>query len=483
MFALLVVFEAARLVLRAMLLVLSGHFLRAVLRAGQERDEPRPPDPETWPTVTVQLPLRNEFYVAERVIRCAAALDYPDGRLAIQVLDDSDDDTRRRVREVVDELREGGVDITLLHRERPTGFKAGALNAGLAEIDSELVAMFDADCVPGEDFLRQTVPYFAGEDVACVQVRWAFLNREHSLLTRIQAIVLDGLMALDQFVRARRGLPLQFNGTNGVWRAATIREVGGWRGEILAEDADLSFRAHLEGWRLVHLRHYAVPTELPRDMASFRTQQMRWALGSAQLLRSIGARVLRSDLGWRSKLMIFMHLGRHGIDPLILMASITSPFTTLYGLTFLIDYTLPINAGLFSLVGVGCVLFYVSALRYVGARSSQIVLVPLVIPLAIGLSLAYTVAFARGLWPAESPFVRTPKAGAGESSGPRYRSPRPFAALLEVGLGVAHAYFTVQAAIAGLYAEAAFFAMMSASFLWVGLSTFASRGVRPESPA
>ncbi len=478
MFALLLMFEAARLVLRAMLLVLSGHFFRAVWRGLREHDPEPPASPDPWPTVTVQLPLKDEFYVAERVIRCAAALDYPADRLRIQVLDDSSDATTERVRAVVDELAASGRDVTLLHRERPEGFKAGALNAGLAEVDTDLVAIFDADCVPAPDFLRRTVPFFAAPDVACVQVRWSFLNRNHSLLTRLQAMVLDGLFAIDQFARASRRLPLQFNGTNGLWRTRAIRESGGWRGDILAEDADLSFRAHLGGWRLVHLREYAVPTELPEEMASFRTQQMRWSLGSAQLLRAIGWRIARSDLPVRSKAMMFLHLGRHAIDPLILMAALTSPFTTLYGLQYLIDYTLPINAGLLGLVGLGCVLFYGSALRYVRAPASHVLLIPLVIPLAIGLSLAYTASFAEGLVSRSAVFVRTPKAGSEAAAGPRYRIHRPIlTTLLEVALGGAHAFFTYRAAAAGLHAEAAFFAMLGASFLWVGLGTLASRGV------
>ncbi|HJL18077.1 MAG TPA: glycosyltransferase [Sandaracinaceae bacterium LLY-WYZ-13_1] len=478
MFVFLLAFEGARSLLRAMLLVLSVHFLRAAWTSLREPDPERPEDPERWPSVTVQLPLKNEFYVAERVIRHAAALDYPPDRLHVQVLDDSSDETVARVRAVVAALRADGTRIDLLHRDRPEGYKAGALNAGLARTDAELVAIFDADCVPPRDFLRRTVPYFRDRAVGCVQVRWSFVNRTRSLLTRLQAMVLDGLFAIDQFARAARRLPMQFNGTNGLWRTRTIREVGGWRGEILAEDADLSFRAHLDGWRLVHLRQYAVPTELPEDMAAFRTQQHRWSRGSAQLLRTMGWRILRSALPPRAKLMMLMHLGRHTIDPLIVMATLTSPFTTLYGLPFLVDYTVPLNAALFGAVGLGCVLFYGAALRYAGAPRSHLLLVPLVIPLAIGLCLEYSVAFAGGLVRRGGPFVRTPKAGSEPArSGPRYRTRKPLLALLETALGAAHAYFAVEAFRGGLHAEAAFFAMLSGSFLWVGLGTLSSRGV------
>lgn len=486
MIVFLVCFEAARLVLRAMLVVLSAHFLRAAYKGLREDDPERPPDPSPWPRVTIQLPLKNEYYVAERVIRRAAAMDYPRERLSIQVLDDSDDQTTPLVAGVVEALAREGVDITLLHRDAPIGYKAGALNAGLARTDAELVAMFDADCVPPTDFLRRCVPFFREPRVACVQVRWSFLNRGRSLLTRLQAMVLDGLFAIDQFARAASGLPMQFNGTNGLWRRETIEEVGGWRGEILAEDADLSFRAHLAGWRLVHLRRYAVPTELPEDMAAFRAQQHRWSLGSAQLLRALGWRVARSDLPLRAKAMMFMHMGRHAIDPLILLCSVTAPFTTLYGLPFLIDYTVPVNSVLFGLLGLGCLSFYGSALRYVGAPRAHLALIPLVIPLAIGLSLAYSMAFARGLARRGGTFVRTPKAGSARDrpagDGPRYRTKKPLVAVLEVLFGAAHVYFTGAAIRRGLYAEAAFFAMLAFSFAWVGAGTLVSRGVGADRP-
>ena len=478
MIVFLVLFEAARLVLRALLLILSVHFLRAAWTGMREDDPKRPPSPAPWPTVCVQLPLKNEFYVVERVIRRAAAMRYPADKLSIQVLDDSDDETTARAQELVDELASQGVSIELLHRDRPEGYKAGALNAGLERSDAALLAMFDADCVPPEDFLERTVPFFADERVGCVQVRWSFLNRGRSLLTRLQAMVLDGLFAIDQFARAARGLPMQFNGTNGLWRRATIDQSGGWRGEILAEDADLSFRAHLLGWRLVHLRQYSVPTELPEDMAAFRTQQQRWSLGSGQLLRAMGWKVASSDLPFRSKLMMFMHMGRHAIDPLILLASITAPFTTLYALPYLVDYTVPINASLFGLVGLGCLAFYGGALRYVGAPTRDLVLIPLVIPLAVGLSLSYSLAFLSGLVRSGGTFVRTPKAGSdGVQRGPRYQTRRPWAAGVEVLWGLTQVYFAVLAFQAELYAEGLFFAMLALSFVWVGAGTLASRGV------
>lgn len=477
--ALLVLFEAARFALRGMLVVLTVHLVRAAVRA-MRRGDPEPPKaPAEWPRVTVQLPLRNEYYVAERILRAAARLDYPRDRLELQVLDDSDDETRARVDELASEIEDEGVTVRVVRRPAPEGYKAGALQAGLVTATGELIAIFDADCVPAPDFLRRIVPYFQDPRAGCVQVRWSFLNRTQSLLTRVQAIVLDGLFAVDQFARATSGLPLQFNGTNGVWRAEAIRDAGGWRGEILAEDADLSFRAHLVGWRLVHVRDYAVPTELPSEMGAFRTQQQRWSRGSAQLLRDLGWRIARSDLPLRDKVMMWLHMGRHAIDPLIVLACLTSPLTTLFGLPYLVDYSVPLNAALLGSVGLGCVLFYAVALRYVGATPRDVLAIPLVIPLAIGLSLAYTLAFAQGLLQRGGSFVRTPKAGAGggRERGPRYATARSWLALFELALAAAHAASTVECVRRGLIAEGLFFAMVALGLGWVAAGTLASRGV------
>ncbi len=435
---LLVVFEALRLALRLMLVVLVLHFLRSTWMARRAK-QPSPPDPDDWPKVTVQLPICNEYYVVERALRAACALDYPREKLQVQVLDDSTDETRERARALVEELSHAGHTIVHVPRDQPDGYKAGALSHGLRTASGEHVAMFDADCVPPPDFLRRVIPYFQDADVGCVQVRWSFLNRRRSLLTRIQAIVLDGLLAIDQYARSTSRLPLQFNGTNGVWRRSAIEAAGGWRADTLAEDADLAFRAYLAGIRVVHVRDYAVPTEVPEDMAAFRAQQQRWARGSAQMLRLLGGRILRAPIPAYAKLMMFMHLGRHAIDPLIVLACVTSPFTTLYGMPFLIDYGTVLNAGLVILLAFACLVFYGTALWRVH-EASEILLVPLVLVLAIGLAPAYTVSFIRGLASSGGAFVRTPKAGAGQvaQGGPRYRAARDPLAVAEIGFAAAH---------------------------------------------
>ncbi|MBX3130109.1 MAG: glycosyltransferase [Polyangiaceae bacterium] len=472
----LVVFEVLRAALRVLLVVLCLHFLRAAWTSFRARDPAAPAPLASLPRVTVQIPVRNEYYVVERVVRAASALRYPRELLQIQVLDDSSDETTARASSLCDELRELGVDIECLHRDDNVGYKAGALNAALPTATGQFIAMFDADCVPPADFLERTLPWFGDATVACVQVRWSFLNREHSVLTRVQALVLDGLFAVDQFSRAVAGLPLQFNGTNGVWRRSAVDEIGGWNPQILAEDADLSFRAYLLGHRVQHVRDYAVPTEIPTDMAAFRAQQRRWALGSAQMLRALSLPILRSKLPARAKLMMFMHLGRHGIDPLILLACLSSPFTTLFDMPFLVDYSVASNLMLIGFVGLATTVFYARALDQVRAPMRHVVLVPLIVLVAIGLSLVYTVAFVRGLLQRGGPFVRTPKAGDERpGAGPRYRAPMDGLAVAELLIAAAHAAFAWLAAQAGYVAYAAFFAVVCASFSWVGLSSLWAR--------
>ncbi len=474
-------FEGLRLLLRLLVLVLSAHFLRAAFTGISKREPAAPPVPDQWPCVTVQLPMRNEFYVVERAISAACELDYPIELLEVQVLDDSEDATRGRAAEVVERFARRGIDVKLLHRAVPTGYKAGALNAGLASARGELIAIFDADCVPPRDFLRRMVPWFSERDLGCVQARWSFLNRNRSVLTRVQALVLDGLFAVDQFSRTGSRLPLQFNGTNGVWRRAAIDESGGWDASTLAEDAELSFRAQLIGWRVQIVRSYAVPTEIPVDMPAFRAQQRRWAMGSAQILRSLGMRILRAPVPWRAKLLMFMHLGRHSIDPLILFACVTAPLTNLYGMRYLVDYGVRVNVALVVLVNVACLLFYGVAVRQVGESGLSILFVPLVVPLAMGMSLLYTVAFAQGLFQRGGRFVRTPKVGdRGEPDGPTYASPVDPLAFVELGFAAAHAYFTYRVLARGDWPYAAFFLAVTGSFAWVGLGSLLGSRRRPS---
>src|SRR6476646_5986370 len=247
----------------------------------------KPADPAEWPMVTVQLPLYNEMYVAERLIDAVCAIDYPRDRFEIQVLDDSTDETRNIAELAVRRYAAEGIDIKYIHREDRTGYKAGALEAGLKVSRGEFVGIFDADFIPTADFLNQLIPHFRDPKVGMVQARWGHINQDYSLLTKIQAILLDGHFILEHGGRNRGGRFFNFNGTAGVWRRTAIDEAGGWQHDTLTEDLDLSYRAQLAGWQFVFVPSLIAPAEVPVEMNAFKSQQHRWAKGSIQTCRKL----------------------------------------------------------------------------------------------------------------------------------------------------------------------------------------------------
>jgi cellulose synthase/poly-beta-1,6-N-acetylglucosamine synthase-like glycosyltransferase len=274
----------------------------------KDRVPVEPPPPAEWPVVTVQLPIYNEMYVADRLIDAVCRLDYPRDRLQIQVLDDSTDETRAISELAVRRHQAQGIDIQYLHRTDRTGFKAGALEAGLASARGPFVAIFDADFVPSPDFLRRTLPHFADSNVGMVQARWGHLNEDYSLLTRIQSILLDGHFVLEHGGRNRASRFFNFNGTAGVWRRETIDAAGGWQHDTLTEDLDLSYRAQLKGWKFLFLPNVIAPAEVPVEMNSFKSQQHRWAKGSIQTCRKLLPRILRANVPFGVKVEAFFHL-------------------------------------------------------------------------------------------------------------------------------------------------------------------------------
>jgi len=238
------------------------------------------------PAVTVQLPVYNELYVVNRAIDAICALDYPKDKLEIQVLDDSTDETTSVIGRKVSEKSSQGFNISHVRRGNRQGFKAGALKFGLAQSSGDFVAIFDADFMPRPDFLKRTLPYFADAKVGLVQTRWEHINSEYSLLTRAQAIALDGHFVIEQQVRNKAGFFINFNGTAGIWRRACIEDSGNWEADTLAEDLDLSYRAQLKGWQFVFMKEYTSPAELPADVNGLRSQQFRWTKGAIEASKS-----------------------------------------------------------------------------------------------------------------------------------------------------------------------------------------------------
>src|SRR5436189_824273 len=260
------------------------------------------------PVVTIQLPLYNEMYVADRLISSVCAIDYPRECLEIQVLDDSTDETRSIAESTVRRFASQGVDIKYFYRPDRAGYKAGALEAGLKVARGEFVAIFDADFIPSADFLIRLMPHFGDARVAMVQARWGHINQDYSLLTKIQSILLDGHFILEHGGRNRGGRFFNFNGTAGVWRRTAIDTAGGWQHDTLTEDLDLSYRAQLAGWQFLFLPDLVTPAELPVEMNAFKSQQHRWAKGSIQTGMKLLPRILRSPLPARGKIEAFFHL-------------------------------------------------------------------------------------------------------------------------------------------------------------------------------
>ena len=386
------------------------------------RRQPKPPRPPTvWPPVVVQLPIFNERYVVERLIDAAAALDYPPERLVIQVLDDSTDDTAAIAKARVAHHRARGRKITYHHRADRRGFKAGALATGLraAPVPVEFVAIFDADFVPPPDFLRRTLPAFQADPrLGMVQARWDHLNAEQSVLTRAQALALDGYFTVDQVARSRAGLLMNFNGSAGVWRRACIEAAGGWQGDTLAEDLDLSYRAQLKGWRLGYLPDVAAPAELPDSILALKRQQFRWAAGSYQVLRKLGSQLLTARMSPFHKAQGFLHLAGYAVQPLMLIALLLSlPVVLMRGQS-------PLNLSWLGWAGLGPVL--VGAWGQITLRRDwpkRVLYYPILVMIGIGSSLSGTHAMWEAFTGRHHEFARTPKFSSASQRESAYALP------------------------------------------------------------
>lgn len=364
------------------------------------------------PSVTVQLPLYNEATVVARLLEAAARIDYPRDRLEIQVLDDSSDETRLIAEQHVERMRELGLDAVYVRRPSRHGYKAGALDYGLRRAKGELIAIFDADFVPQPNFLRDVVGHFQDPAIGMVQTRWGHMNREQSMLTRIQALMLDGHHMVENRARYASGCMFNFSGTGGVWRREAIEAAGGWQHDTLTEDLDLSYRAQLVGWRFVYREDVVTPAELPEDMSAFRAQQYRWAKGTVQTARKLLQRVLRAPLTPMQRVEALFHLTPHFAYPLMVLLSVLllpalllMPATDL---TTMLLVDLPLCIGATGSLAT----FYVMAERAQGRSGWNAVRkLPLLIALGAGLAPHLTKAVFEGLRSMAGEFVRTPKRG------------------------------------------------------------------------
>jgi glycosyltransferase involved in cell wall biosynthesis len=413
------------------------------------------------PVVTIQLPLFNEATVAERLLDHVSSIRYPRTHLEIQVLDDSTDETRFIARNYVEKLQTTGLDVVYIHRTDRTGYKAGALDAGLQVAKGELIAIFDADFLPQPDFLESLVPHFVHDSrVGMVQARWGHLNRAHSLLTRVQALMLDGHHLVENRARAAAGWLFNFSGTGGMWRKEAILGAGGWEHDTLTEDLDLSYRAQLAGWKFVYRENVVTPAELPEDVSALRAQQFRWAKGTVQTSRKLLGRVLRSrNLSLGQRVEAFFHMTPHFAYPLMVLLSVLLlPALILMPATrpeIMLAVDLPLCIGTTGSLAA----FYAMAETAQGRRGAQALRqLPSLLALGAGLAPHLSRAVFEGLRSMSGEFIRTPKAGTSKAARYHARADLPLAEMILCMISTT----SVGAALATAHWFAAPFALMFA---------------------
>jgi len=394
-------------------------------------------DPSEYPTVVTQLPMYNEKTVAVRIIEAVAAMDYPWEKHEIQVLDDSTDETREYVDNTVGRLVKEGVRISVIRRQDRTGYKAGALQNGLKKTHAEFVAIFDADFVPPPDFLKKALPFFINRPrLGLVQGRWTHLNRKASLITRGQAMGIDGHFMIEQAARSWNALFMNFNGTAGVFRRSAIENCGGWHHDTLTEDMDLSYRMQLAGWETEYVPDLVVPAELPEDINAFKNQQFRWAKGSIQTAIKIIPLLMKKPMPAFKRMQAVLHLTHYAVHPLMLvMAILTMP------VLYYVKITLPpwafagvIFAMLLATSGPSTM--YLVAQKHIGnSPVAAILLIPCMMLVGTGLAVNNAKAVFEAVFKKQTPFIRTPKKGQMKKST-GYRPIKDITSVAEICVGL-----------------------------------------------
>ncbi|MBK1834305.1 cellulose synthase family protein [Roseibacillus ishigakijimensis] len=440
------------------------------------------------PVVTVQLPVFNERHVVKRLLKAVADLDYPTAKLHIQFLDDSTDDTTEIAREACQELSAKGFDVEFIHRTDRSGFKAGALENGMKTAKGEFIFILDADFVPNKNVLMEMVHHFTDERVGLIQTRWGHLNRSFNLLTRVQAMFLDGHLELEQTARNRSGRFFTFNGTAGIWRKSCIVDAGGWEHDTLTEDMDLSYRAQLKGWKFIFLNEVETPAELPVDMNGFKNQQHRWTKGSIQVCKKVLPAI------WKSRFPLYVKLEA--------TAHLTANFAylLLFLLLFLIFPNQKVQPDMpgwaqqviylpIMFFGMSSILFF-----YVTSQKAlrpdcwfrELKYLPLLIALGIGMSVNNAKAVLEAIFNRQSGFVRTPKYGEAAQSGGTiqkrtgtYKAGKSITPLVEFIFGLFFLFVVGDALMTGNLVSFIFLLPFPIGFLYTSLASLA--GILLES--
>lgn len=362
-----------------------------------------------YPLVTIQLPVFNEMYVVERLIKTTCEIDYPIDKLDIQVLDDSTDETVEIVTNIVKEYSLQGFDIHHVHRDNREGFKAGALKEGLVTAKGEFVAIFDADFIPKRNFLKIVLPFFKDPKIGMVQTRWEHINRTYSLITQVVALSLDGHFVMEQQARNKADYFINFNGTSGIWRKECIFDAGNWEADTLTEDLDLSYRAQLKGWKFKYLTDFTTPAEVPSEINSVKSQQFRWTKGAIETCKKILPRVWKSKLPLKHKIISTYHLTNNIVFPFILIACLLNTPIILIKNTGQYDIYFTFMS-VFVLAFIASFLFYLYSQKDVYEDwRKRVLLFPVFMAGSMGFAINNSKAIFQALFNKKTEFVRTPK--------------------------------------------------------------------------
>lgn len=433
--------------------------------------DPFDPEKVVLPKITTQIPLYNEYNVAERVVRSVCAMTYPKDKHEIQVLDDSDDETADLVDELVRQYAQKGYQITCIRRENREGFKAGALQTSLDSAGGEYVAIFDADFVPPQDFLLKTVPFFLdGNSLGLVQARWGHLNPDVSMLTRAQSLGIDGHFMVEQAARNFNHLYMNFNGTAGIFRKSAIIDGGGWQCDTLTEDMDLSYRIQLAGWEALYNPDLVVPGEIPEDIRAFKSQQFRWAKGSIETAMKLLPSVFRSNVSLFKKVQAFFHMTHYMIHPLMLIVAVLAfPVIRVVqqDMAPLAFFCLALLL-LFSLSAPS--ILYIVARHVAGGRPIHTLrVIPFLMITGTGIALSNSRAVMEALLGYKTGFIRTPKRG--DRTTKNYQVKLPVSSFLELTLGVYCLFSFFIYIDSGRYLVGPFLAVYASGFLSTGVLT------------
>jgi cellulose synthase/poly-beta-1,6-N-acetylglucosamine synthase-like glycosyltransferase len=451
--------------------------VRRYMKYGRKLASTAPQKYAVLPKVTVQLPLYNERFVVERLLEETSRLEYPRELLQIQVLDDSTDETHPYTERLCNQYKAAGVPIEYRHRTNRHGFKAGALQAGLETATGELIAIFDADFIPPRDFLNRTVDFFTDPEVGVVQTRWSYLNKEYSILTQVEAMLLDGHFVLEHGARCGSGLFFNFNGTAGILRRKMIDDAGGWQHETLTEDSDLSYRAQLKGWRFVYVPAVDCPSELPVETYGFQVQQARWAKGLTQVAKKLLPRILRANLPWRVKLEAFMHLTPNISYPLMIIVSMLMlpvMIVRFYmGVFQMVLIDLPLIIASFWSISA----FYLYAQRELYPRSwwRSIAFLPMLMAAGVALTVSNSKGVLEALFGIQTSFARTAKYAIGaEKTRQRpaaYRRKSGWLPYIELAIGSYFVFMIDFAVETYNFFAIPFLLLFVCGYYWAGLTT------------